>query len=140
MGLGKNVAKLMKANGLNYGDVARGLKLDDRQAIWSLVKRDSKKSEFAGRLATFFGVPVDRLLAEDFEVDEKRVKQEAPAYRVRIASEFDQTNVENLLRLIRTFLNTDAEGKAELMASVDSLTVGGRRESEPEVQPRRAKR
>lgn len=70
MGLGINVGKLIQARGLSYGDVARGAGIPDPQAIWNLVKRKSSKSSFAGQLADFFGVPVHRLLADDFEPDE----------------------------------------------------------------------
>jgi hypothetical protein len=70
MGLGKNIAKIIKARSLSYGDVARGIGAENPQAIWSLVKRNSKKSDFAGKLAAYFGVPVDRLIADDFDVSE----------------------------------------------------------------------
>lgn len=71
MALGKNVGKMVSARGLSYGDVARGIGLEDgSQAIWSLVKRDSKKSQFASRLADYFRVPLSRLLAEDFDPSE----------------------------------------------------------------------
>lgn len=68
--LGKNVGKLIKARGLSYAEVARALGLEETQPIWLLVKRGSKKSQFAGPLATYFGVPVDRLLADDFDIQE----------------------------------------------------------------------
>lgn len=70
MALGKNVGRIMKARSLSYGDVARGIGITDTQPIWALVKRDSKKSEFAGRLADYFKVPLARLVAEDFDVNE----------------------------------------------------------------------
>lgn len=70
MSLGKNVGKLIKARRLSYGDVARAIGADNPQAIWSMVKRNSKRSDFAGPLATYFGVPIERLLADDFDVTE----------------------------------------------------------------------
>src|SRR5687767_11034138 len=70
MGLGKNVGALVKARGVSYGDVARGIGIEDPQAVWALVKRGSKKSSFAGKIATYFQVPLERLLADDFHPDE----------------------------------------------------------------------
>lgn len=78
--LGKNIGKLVQARRLSYGEVARGIGIEDAQPIWALVKRNSKKSEFAGRLATYFGVPVERLIADDFDIEEAATpaKQEPP--------------------------------------------------------------
>jgi transcriptional regulator with XRE-family HTH domain len=78
--LGRNIGKLVKARRLSYGEVARGIGIEDAQPIWALVKRNSKKSEFAGRLATYFGVPVERLIADDFDIEEADTpaKQEPP--------------------------------------------------------------
>jgi hypothetical protein len=70
--LGRNIGKLVKARRLSYGEVARGIGIEDAQPIWALVKRNSKKSDFAGRLATYFGVPVERLIADDFDIEEAR--------------------------------------------------------------------
>lgn len=70
MGLGVNIGKLVKARGVSYGDVARGIGEADPQAIWNLVKRKSRQSRFAAQLATYFNVPLDRLLADDFDVTE----------------------------------------------------------------------
>lgn len=80
MSLGKNIGKLVQARRLSYGEVARGIGIEDAQPIWALVKRNSKKSEFAGRLATYFGVPVERLIADDFDIEEAATpaKQEPP--------------------------------------------------------------
>lgn len=75
MGLGRNIGKLVKARGLSYGELARGIGIEDPQALWALVKRDSKKSDFAGRLAEFFKVPLHRLIAEDFDVSETSADQ-----------------------------------------------------------------
>ena len=77
MGLGKNLGALMRDRGLSYGDVARGIDIADPQTIHVLVKRKSKKSAYAIKLAQFLNVPLDRLLAEDFDVrdypkDERR--------------------------------------------------------------------
>lgn len=69
MGLGKNVGALVKARGLTYGKVAKEIGTDT-QAVWALVKRKSSKSALAGRLANYFGVPLDRLLADDFDPNE----------------------------------------------------------------------
>lgn len=76
--LGRNIGKLVKARRLSYGEVARGIGIEDAQPIWALVKRNSKKSEFAGRLASYFGVPVERLIADDFEIEEAPAAQETP--------------------------------------------------------------
>lgn len=76
--LGRNIGKLVKARRLSYGEVARGIGIEDAQPIWALVKRNSRKSEFAGRLATYFGVPVERLIADDFEVEEAAVATQPP--------------------------------------------------------------
>jgi hypothetical protein len=78
MGLGVNVGKLVKARGVSYGEVARGIGISDAQPIWSLVKRKSRKSDFAGRLADYFKVPLSRLLADDFDISEAR-SDEPPA-------------------------------------------------------------
>jgi hypothetical protein len=42
--LGRNIGKLVKARRLSYGEVARGIGIEDAQPIWALVKRSSKKS------------------------------------------------------------------------------------------------
>lgn len=60
----------MDARGIDYADIARGIGIEDSQPIWALVKRDSRKSQFAGPLAQFFNVPLERLVAEDFDVSE----------------------------------------------------------------------
>lgn len=82
MGLGANVGKLVKARGLSYGDVAAAVGTDP-QAIWNLVKRSSKRSEFAGKLSDYFGVPMSRLMADDFAVDEAQPSA-TPRIDVRI--------------------------------------------------------
>lgn len=60
----------MKARSLSNGDVSRGAGIPDPQTVFALVKRKSKKSDHAARLATYFDVPLDRLLADDFDVSE----------------------------------------------------------------------
>lgn len=85
MALGENVGKLVAARGLSYGDVARGIKLEDPQAIWALVKRKSKKSDYAGKLAEFFKVPLHRLMADDFDVAEVHTPAPAVDYRIEEA-------------------------------------------------------
>ncbi len=70
MSLGKNVGALIKARGVSYGEVARRIGIDDPQSVWALVKRGSKKSAFAQKLADYFRVPIERLLADDFDPHE----------------------------------------------------------------------
>lgn len=79
MSLGENVGKLIKARRLSYGDVARGIGIENPQTIFTMVKRRSKRSDFAGRLASYFGVPIDRLLANDFDVAEASETPGQPA-------------------------------------------------------------
>lgn len=69
MSLGKNVGALVAARRLSYGDVARAIDTDP-QAVWNLVKRKSKRSELAPALAAYFKVPLERLLSDDFDVNE----------------------------------------------------------------------
>lgn len=78
MGLGVNVGKLVKARGLSYGDVARGIGEADPQAIWNLVKRKSRQSKFAPALAAYFRIPLERLHAEDFDPGEAAELAPAP--------------------------------------------------------------
>jgi transcriptional regulator with XRE-family HTH domain len=118
MGLGRNVGKLMKARGLSYGAVARGIGINDPQTIHALVKRDSTKSEFAGKLADFFKVPLARLVADDFQVEEPADAQ-IKGSKIRAAAISD---AEKLLVLIRTFLDTDNEGRNELMKAANSVS------------------
>lgn len=84
MGLGKNVGALVKDRNLSYGEVARALKLDEAQPIWSLVKRKSKKSKYASELASYFGVPLERLLADDFDVREAPPKAQGLPFALHI--------------------------------------------------------
>lgn len=84
MALGKNVGKLVKARRLSYGDVARGIGIEDAQPIWALVKRNSKKSAFAGKLADYFNVPLSRLVAEDFDVAEAAAPTSSSPFQIRL--------------------------------------------------------
>lgn len=77
MGLGVNVGALIKARGLSYGKVAKDIKADT-QAVWALVKRRSSKSALAGKLADYFGVPLHRLMADDFDVNEAAQPKDLP--------------------------------------------------------------
>ena len=70
MALGKNVGKCVEATGVSYGELARAIGADNAQALWQLVERDSRRSQFAPGLATYFKVPLERLLADDFHVSE----------------------------------------------------------------------
>jgi hypothetical protein len=93
MSLGENVGKLVKARRVSYGDIARALGDEtDPQAIWSLVKRKSRQSKFAGKLAAYFNVPLERLLADDFDPNEAMV---APPLQLKIEE------AEALMRLRR---------------------------------------
>lgn len=83
VGLGRNIGALVKARGLSYGEVARGIGIEDSQGIWALVERDSKKSKFAGPLSEFFKVPLHRLMAEDFDVNEPPGESVQPGPDVR---------------------------------------------------------
>jgi hypothetical protein len=123
MGLGQNVGKLMKARGLSYGDVARGIKIEDPQAIWVLVKRDSKKSQFASQLADYFKIPLHRLLADDFNVDEVHEPNATTNQDSRIKASWSmiRSDAEKLLVLVRTFLDTDAEGRTQLIKAASSV-------------------
>lgn len=62
MALGQNIKHLMDRQGSSYPDVATHCGTDP-QAIQALVKRDSKKSEYAIGIAEYFGVPVNLLLS-----------------------------------------------------------------------------
>jgi len=72
MSLGRNVGKLIEAKRLSYPEVAGKTNADSPQAIWNLVKRDSRQSKYAADLAKFFRVPLERLLAEDFDISESQ--------------------------------------------------------------------
>ena len=74
MALGRNVGALIDARGLSQAEVARAIGMDEQQGLHNLIKRNSKKSEFAPRLAEYFGVRLERLLAEDFDVAEAVTK------------------------------------------------------------------
>lgn len=80
MGLGRNVGALIAARGLTVSEVARGIGLDGSQALHVLIQRDSQKSQFASKLAGYFGVPLDRLLAEDFDPAGLAAKEERAGY------------------------------------------------------------
>jgi hypothetical protein len=121
MGLGRNVGKLMKVRDLSYGDVARGIGIADPQSIFALVKRDSKKSQFAGRLAEYFGVSLHRLVADDLQIDETTLREpQAAAYDSKIKT--STSDGEKLLVLIRSFLDTDAEGRNQLLKAAVSVS------------------
>lgn len=78
MALGTNVGKLMAHKRLTNGDVSRGAGIPDPQTVFAMVKRKSKKSDHAAALARFFNVPLDRLMADDFDVAEADAKAEQP--------------------------------------------------------------
>lgn len=167
MALGSNIGALIKAKGLSYGDVARGIGIEESQAIWALVKRNSKKSEFAGRLASFFGVPVERLLASDFDVQEatatpgappapppieealaiKRLRNAVPDWRryvLGLAMIDDHRTQELLLRTMRDTVPDErvarAYGQAPHVAQQHELKrVRQRTESPTARRPTRAK-
>jgi SOS-response transcriptional repressor LexA/DNA-binding XRE family transcriptional regulator len=65
MALGKNIEYLRTLMGMKRPDVARGIGVDNDQAIYAIESRDSRRSEFAPELARFFGVPLDALLEEN---------------------------------------------------------------------------
>lgn len=134
MGLGRNVGKLMRARGVSYADIARGIGIDEVQPIWALVKRESKKSAFAAQLAEYFKVPLERLLANDFEVDESLAHDDA---KIKTAV---QSDAEKLLVLIRTFLDTDAVGRDQLLkaaAAVSEAHAGATAQPTPKRARRR---
>lgn len=70
MSLGNNVGKLIAAKGVSYSLLAEKIEADSVQAIWNLVARNSRQSKYAVGLAKYFRVPLERLLAEDFDVSE----------------------------------------------------------------------
>lgn len=94
--LGENVGKLMKARGLSNGQVARGAGIADPQTVFALVKRKSKKSDYAGQLAAYFNVPLVRLMADDFDPAEARILPGA-AFEFRI----DEAEAMKRLRTAR---------------------------------------
>lgn len=121
MSLGSNVEKLMQARGLNYPDVARGIGIDDTQPIWALVKRKSKKSQFAGKLAEFFKIPLERLMAEDFEVGEESRFQDARIKADNNKRAAEGSEAEKLLVVIRTFLDTNSQGRHDILLAVQAV-------------------
>jgi hypothetical protein len=139
MGLGQNVGKLMKARGISYGDVARGIEIQDPQAIWVLVKRDSKKSQFASQLADYFKIPLPRLLADDFDVDEVNEQDQTTDqdFRIKTSKSWIRSDAEKFLVLVRTFLDIDAEGRTQLIKAASSIAKAHAARS---GQIRRAKR
>lgn len=124
----------MAAKGLGYGEVARAIGLEDKQAVWALVERDSKKSKFAGKLATLFGVPLERLMADDFELGEgSAVHQVGAQYKA------DHADSDTMLALLRTFLQLDAEGRHQLLLAAEAV-VRERGGGSGTKQARRSKR
>lgn len=128
--LGKNVGKLIKARRLSYGEVARGIGAENPQAIWTLVKRNSRRSDFAGRLAGFFGVPIERLLADDFDIAEasatppepppieeelaiKRLRNALPDWRSYVLGLTMIDNHDTQALLLKTMRETVPDAKVE---------------------------
>lgn len=69
MGIGKNVQALRERQGLTFDAVAKAVGTD-AQAISQMEKRGSKTSNYAAQLAKFFGVSLEDLLSEEFDVEE----------------------------------------------------------------------
>lgn len=112
MGIGKNVERLRKRRGLTFDAVAIAVGTDP-QAISQMEKRDSKTSNYAAKLARFFGVNLEDLMSEDFDIDaaHERTSAVAPLYM--------WISVEEAV-LITDFRTTDDRGR-ELM----KLTASG---------------
>lgn len=68
MGIGKNVQLLRERQGLTFDAVAKAVGTD-AQAISQMEKRGSKTSNYAAQLAKFFGVSLESLLSDDFDID-----------------------------------------------------------------------
>lgn len=77
MGIGKNVQMLRERQGLTFAAVANAVGTD-AQAISQMEKRGSKTSNYAAQLALFFGVSLEDLLSDDFNV-EKALERPIPA-------------------------------------------------------------
>lgn len=140
MALGKNVGELVRVRGVSYGDVARGIGLEEgSQAIWSLVKRDSKKSQFASRLADYFRVPLSRLLAEDFdpaEVSQQDGDRSEGAHEMRLHHE-EALAIKRLRLALPKWRNyvlglavIDNHGTQQLLLDTMTQTVSDRRVEE----------
>jgi hypothetical protein len=106
MALGRNVGRLMVLREIGYAELARAIGLEDKQALWQLVKRDSKKSEFAHKLANYFGVSSESLASDNFDPSQTR--------RVEVPVK-PSTDAEKLLVLVKAFFDTDEEGRNELV-------------------------
>lgn len=81
MGIGKNVQALRERRGLTFDAVAKAVGTD-AQAISQMEKRGSKTSNYAAQLAVFFGVSLEDLLSEDFDIDkalDRSIALPAPA-------------------------------------------------------------
>ncbi len=66
MALGKNVGALRERLGLTYEQVAQAVGTTP-QNVANLVSRNSRRSEFAGRLAAFFGFSLRELESDAFD-------------------------------------------------------------------------
>lgn len=80
MAIGKNVQALRERRGLTFDAVAKAVGTD-AQAISQMEKRDSKTSNYAVELARFFGVSLEELMGEQFDID--RALAARPTLEVR---------------------------------------------------------
>lgn len=112
MGIGKNVQRLRERRGLTFDAVAKAVGTD-AQAISQMEKRDSKNSNYAAQLARFFGVGLEDLLSDDFDL-EAAPKRTAPALQYQWVS----TEEADLLSAYRT---TDDRGRELIKLAADNV-------------------
>lgn len=139
MALGKNIEHLRKLSGYTRRSVARGIGLEDDQALYALESRDSARSEFAPALARFFSVDLEALITRDLT---KYSKEELLNHSFGLDHKsFDPTNaraLENLelvpahvnQRPVRAPMQSDisafAEQAAELLRLFAKASPSGR--------------
>lgn len=97
---------------MGYAELARALGLENPQALWQLVKRESKRSDLAPKLAIYFRVPLEDLLSDGFDIDQYHPIQ--PPSK-------PSSDAEKLLVLVLTFLDTDGEGRDELVEVAQAI-------------------
>lgn len=118
MAIGKNVRALRERKGLTFDAVARAVGTD-AQAISQMEKRDSKTSNYAVKLAEFFGVDLADLMSEDFDVDRATTRKPPAAPEQPAASlQWVMQDEAELLSLYRAC--GEAE-KATVLTVVRSL-------------------
>lgn len=133
MAIGKNVKLLREQKGLTFDAVAKAVGTD-AQAISQMEKRGSKTSNYAAQLAKFFGVSLEDLLSEAFDIEQALNKTPSVASQPLAQLQWVTPEEADLLSLFRACADAERGTVFSIARSLPkALRLDGARSDETKV-------